>query len=39
VEAGLWEKKKTFKAKESKSKPYETKVDLDVLSEPRIEFE
>jgi hypothetical protein len=40
VEAGLWEKKKTTaKKKESKSKPYETKVDLSVLSEPRIEFE
>jgi len=40
VEAGLWEKKKTGKAKESKSKAkYEVKVDSSVLSEPKIEFE
>jgi hypothetical protein len=39
VEMGLWEKKKTTAKKASKPKPYETKVDLSVLSEPRIEFE
>lgn len=40
VEAGLWEKKKSpGKAKESKSKPYETKVDVSVLGEPKLEFE
>ena len=40
VEKGLWEKKKTTAKKSaSKSKPYETKVDASVLSEPRIEFE
>jgi hypothetical protein len=39
VEKGLWEKKKAGKAKESKAKAYETKVDLDVVSEPKIEFE
>jgi hypothetical protein len=40
VAAGLWEKKKiTGKKKESKSKPYETKVDLSVLGEPKLEFE
>lgn len=40
VEKGLWEKKKTTAKKSaSKSKPYETKVDASVMSEPRIEFE
>ena len=40
VEKGLWEKKKTTgKKSASKSKPYDTKVDASVMSEPRIEFE
>ncbi|MDD2995931.1 MAG: restriction endonuclease [Paludibacter sp.] len=40
VEAGLWEKKSKAKAKaEAKAKPYDTKVDMSVLSEPRIAFE
>jgi hypothetical protein len=39
VEMGMWEKKKSSGKKASKPKPYETKVDLSVLSEPRIEFE
>jgi len=40
VEKGMWEKKSKAKAEaKAKSKPYETKVDLSVLSEPRIEFE
>jgi hypothetical protein len=39
VAAGLWEKKKTTAKKGSKPKLYETKVDVSVLSEPKIEFE
>lgn len=40
VEKGLWEKKSKAKAKaEAKAKPYDTKVDVSVLSEPKIAFE
>ena len=39
VAAGLWDKKKTGKAKESKSKAkYEVKKDSEVAGEPEIGF-
>ncbi len=38
VEAGLWGKKKAKTEAKGKAK-YEVKMDLDVLSEPEMEFE